>query len=163
MARYRLNAKIFLKDQLLEAGTEVDFDGEPNSAMDPIDDAAVAAVADREARLVAKAGALKAGLGASSDPAVVEMVNIFTARLEAAEIKLAEYGVDIDELDAGMQMVTGRVDDLEGVLTAAAKPATKPKPKPAPIEEFAPQAVEPAPVVEEAAPVTEPTEPPPAV
>ena len=159
VARYRLKDKIFLRDALLEAGTEIDYDGPPNEAMEPLNDEAREAKAQVREEAESRARALKAGIGQTSDPAILETLARLEARVAEAETKLG-FGAalkerversekDIEELDQGLQLILDRVERVEATISAAsaAPVAPAPAPAPAPQEPVAPPAApeEPAP------------------
>lgn len=180
MARYKLKARSFINDTLVEEGTEVEFAGEPGENMEPVDEAAHAAVAAAAERRAAKAAAIKGALQGVIDPANAEAIqNLigqvqafasavagFEARIAAVEA-LAKAAApdlsgfakqsDVSELDAGMNLMAGRLAEVEGVLAELAKKADVPMPPPAP----AAPAADPAPATDPAAPPADaPADPP---
>lgn len=60
MARYRVLEKSFLNFQLVEPGVEIDYDGKPDGNLEPLDDAAKAAVEARADELAAQREAVEA-------------------------------------------------------------------------------------------------------
>lgn len=158
MAKYRVTQVCFIADTLVEAGKEIEFAGVPNSSMEPLDDEAKRAVVERDAKLQATATGIAAAVSGTVDAALVETINALGARLAVVEARSAATAADVSELDVGLDLVTGRMDSVEGVIGALAKaPVKKPVVKPVvetPVVE-APTEPPPAdPVVE--APVTEP-------
>lgn len=163
MARYKVLIKSFINDQLVEPGAEIEYDGEPGEALEPLDDAAKAAVAAAEERRATKAKVIAAGIEKTGNEELTALVSkavddiaalgrtvsTFDDRLKAVEaaagttIDTSGFAAksDVDELDAGMQIISGRVDEVEGVLNALAKKVDA-APSPAPAE---PAPTEPAP------------------
>lgn len=43
MARYKVTARSYINNRIVEAGEEINFDGKPGSALEPVDAAAKAA------------------------------------------------------------------------------------------------------------------------
>ena len=165
MARYKVKSKSFIDDRIVEAGTEIEFDGEPGENLEPVDDAAKAAVEAAAERRAAKAEAIKSAVAGTLDPQTADTVQQliasvqgFAGRLAAVEARtanveaaatpdLSAYATkadveavraDVGELDTGLTMVSGRVSEVEGTLTALANkpaPATPPAPPAEPVAE----------------------------
>ncbi|TXH12892.1 MAG: hypothetical protein E6R03_12195 [Hyphomicrobiaceae bacterium] len=181
MARYKALGRAFINDVLVEAGTEIEFDGEPGDNLEPVDDAAHDAVEVARKRRSEKAAALATGVGGIVTEEMQKLLSSVSDGLSAlrgefisiasrvAALESAPAGAsvdtsafaaksDVDELDAGLQIFGGRLDEIEGVLAALSKKAEAPaSPTPAPVEEPTPVADEPAAAPEEApaAPVSE--------
>lgn len=150
MARYKVKAKSFIDDRLVEEGTEIEYAGEPGENLEPLDDAANAAVAAAAARRAAKADAIKSALAGTIDPKTAENVQTligevqaFASRLAAIEARIAQvegaarpdltpYALrtDVSELDAGLTLISGRVAEVEGTLAALAVKVQSPPPPP---------------------------------
>lgn len=153
MARYKTKSQSFINDTLVPADTEVDFDGEPGDNLEPVDDAAKEAVAAAAARRESKAAAIKSALQGTIDPAnaetiqnLITQVQDFAGRLAAAEARVAaaeaatkpdlsQYAMrsDVSELDAGMNLLSSRIAEVEGVQEALAK-KVEATPAPAPAD-----------------------------
>lgn len=158
MPRYKVLTKSFINDQLMEKGREVEFAGEPGDNLEPLDDAARAAVAAARQRRADKAAALAVGASAhASKEQLAQMASLIdrvaavekraTDALASFEARLAAFEAtvgpapdlsgfakasDVTELDAGLQIVSGRVDEIEGTLAELAKTPPAPPAEPAP-------------------------------
>jgi len=157
--RYKITGQMFFRDQLIQSG-EIEFDGEPNSVMEPLNDEAKVAVAARDAKRNAKADALAAGLSATVDSAVIDALKAVDVRLTNLEAGLGVTNANVAEHDVGLDLAVQRLDDIEGVLSAAAAGGSRKKtpPKveaPAPVET-------PAPTVDPSVPLDTPVDPAPA-
>lgn len=183
MARYRAKAKTFVNDTLVEEGQEFTSDKEPGESWHPLDDAAREAVDAAELRRASKAQAIAAGVATAGNEELVKLVReqidtvaALTQRVAALETnavpdvsdfvrsrdlaaldeRVGTARTDIDELDAGLQIIDGRLSDVEGVLAAleqsgvkpAEQPSEPPPPPPEPTPEPEPEPA-PEPTVEE--------------
>lgn len=180
MPKYKVKARSWIEDRIREVGEEVDFAGEPGDNLEPVDDAALAAVAAVKARREQKAAAIAAGASAILNPetaqqltAVMTELQQFAGRLAGIEARVAaaEAGLkpdltpyalrtDVTELDQGMTLLAARVTDVEGTLAALAAKAQVPPPPPpaAPAPSAPADPVAPAPV-DPAAPAPAPADP----
>lgn len=188
MARYKAKTRTFVNDTLVEAGQEFDSDKEPGESWAPVDDDARAAVAAAEQRRATKASAVAAGVVTTGNEELVALVKDLIdkqaadsariSKLEAAGIpdvsgfvrdtELATLSTIVDrlvtdtsELDAGLQLIDGRLSDVEGVQEALAKAGAKPRTPPPPPPEPEPEPVVEAEVVTETPPADTPVEAPP--
>ncbi|ELY4089592.1 hypothetical protein SMY41_002332 [Cronobacter sakazakii] len=66
-AKYRILRLSFIGNQLLDEGAEIEYDGEPGSALEPINDAAKAAKKKAEQK--------RGNVSADAKPAAVTVVN----------------------------------------------------------------------------------------
>lgn len=147
MARYRVKTKSFINDTIVEEGTEVDYDGQPGDNLEPLDDAARTATAEVQTARDAKAAAIASGAGALLNEDMATQVAGFidkygeiVARMNALEQKYsgltapdlstAAKASDVAELDAGMDILIGRLNDVEGALNALAAKAVPNEPPP---------------------------------
>lgn len=151
MAKYKVKAQSFINDTLVAAGSEIEFAGEPGDNLEPLDDAAKVAVEAAALRREQKAVAIAAGASgvmnkdtADQLASIISQLSIvagnvagLSARVDALQAvatpDLSKFAAasDVAELDAGLQLVAGRVDEVEGTLAAlAAKAPAPPAPQP---------------------------------
>lgn len=155
MALYRVLAKSFINDQLYEAGAEIEFAGEPGENLEPLDDPAKAAAQAAADRRASKAAAIVSGIERAGNEELTALITGLVDKVAVLERRLGDVearpsvdtggfvtgtdlsalgarvdklATDVSELDAGLQIVAGRVDEAEGVLAALknSKPARTP-------------------------------------
>lgn len=174
MAQYRVVSEFFYEGTLYKSGAIVDYTGIPGENLEPLDDAARAAVAAAEQRRAERMAALRApvaaGMGEEAQKLLASLIervgaleaanaarpainpDAFVSEEEFVAFK-ARVMEDIDELDRGVTLIHDRVAELENL----ARPAKQTQPAEQPAEQ--PEAEAPAPIEEPAAPVEEPAAP----
>ncbi|EPP0959115.1 hypothetical protein ACULX3_001729 [Cronobacter turicensis] len=73
-AKYRILRLSFIGNQLLDEGAEIEYDGEPGSALEPLNDAAKAAKKKAEQKAEQKRGKSTAADGPAPVPSVLNPV-----------------------------------------------------------------------------------------
>lgn len=73
-AKYRILRLSFIGNQLLDEGAEIEYDGEPGSALEPLNDAAKSAKKKAEQKAEQKRGKSTAADGPAPAPSVLNLV-----------------------------------------------------------------------------------------
>ncbi|WP_271311454.1 hypothetical protein [Yersinia intermedia] len=105
VARYRVLRRSYINFQILEEGEEVDYDGKPGSALEPINEAAK----------LAKAGAV----------VLAELVPVVDERIElpnSLPLVTTTELVPVVDPDAALQLLR---EEYEGLFGTKPHPATK--------------------------------------